>query len=60
MCILPSRLEFSEIEAQERKFESELKTKLATLPARERETQKQQMLKLSVLRFAGIYGIAPH
>ena len=58
MCVLPSRIEFEEISAQEREFESELTSKLAKLPERERETKKQQMLKFSALRFAGIMAVA--
>lgn len=58
MCILPTREEFDEIAEQERKLEKELTAKLARLPKPEREAKKQEMLRLSVLRFAGIMAVA--
>jgi hypothetical protein len=58
MCILPSRLEFDELEAREREFEKELAKKLETLPEAEREARKLELLRLNVLRFAGIMAVA--
>jgi len=54
MCVLPSKPEFREIEARERKFEKELEYKLSKLPLSQREETKQRELELSVLRFAGV------
>ena len=59
MCIIPSRIEFDELEAQERRFETELETKLASMPEPERKAKMEQMLKFSTLRFAGIMTMIP-
>ena len=61
MCIIPSRVEFDELKARERRFETELETELARVPEPERKAKMEQMLKFSTLRFAGIMAMAdPH
>jgi hypothetical protein len=58
MCIIPSKFEFDDLEAQEREFEREIETRLLKLPEAERETKKKELLNLSVMRFAGIMATA--
>ncbi len=57
MCILPSRTEFDELEVQNRKYEKELEAKLVDLPEAQRQVKRQEMLRLSVLRFAGALAV---
>ena len=61
MCVIPSKIEFDEMEAQERKFERELETRLKAVPKAEREAKKRELLRFSTLRFAGVMSMmAPH
>lgn len=61
MCILPSRLEFDEIEARERRFESDFINRVELMTEIEMEEKKKKidkMLRASIMRFAGAMIVA--
>jgi len=56
VCILPSRIEFDEIEARERLLESKVIDEIESMTKLEEAEKKrriEEMMKANVLRFAG-------